>query len=544
VTAAGRRVQRISVTATTLDDIAYGQGALWALDRPDGTLWRIDPGPRPVSRTIPVGIGASSVAYGDGSVWVANALEGTVLRIDPAVNRVVQTISVGGVPRAIAVGDGAAWVTISGPGALRASACRPVLSEGGRRPDYLITSDLPLQLSTGDGAAAAQAVELVLRRRGFRAGRYSIGYQSCDDSIAQTGDSDLYKCAANARSFADDVRVIGVVGPFHSPCARIEIPIANRASLPMVSPSNSAPGLTRAGPGTERGEPHKYYPTGVRTYFRVSSTDDDQAAAGAMLAKQLGSKRVFVLRLFVTGFASDYPLSMAASFEQAAKRLGLTVVGSSRWLDDPKTYRGLVTRVARARPDAVFLGGWLCGTCGELIKELRSRLGPQVAIIAPDGFVNGFDASGVFDAAGDAAIGMYVSLNEASNALPAEARRFLREFRRQFPGTEPGPHSFVPYTAQATEALLAAIARSNGTRASVVRELHELRVENGLLGTFQFDRYGDSTLNYTTILRVVKEPRPGPDTSHAVIDRVLSVPPRPRPSRPDSPSLPDQVTPP
>jgi DNA-binding beta-propeller fold protein YncE len=204
VTADGRRGQRISVTATTLDDVAYGQGALWALDRPDGTLWRIDPGPRPVSRTIPVGIGASSVAYGEGSVWVANGLEGTVLRIDPAANRIVQTIGVGDVPRAIALGDGVAWVTVSGPGALRASACGPVLSEGGRRPDYLITSDLPLQLPTGDGATAAQAVELVLRRRGFRAGRYSVGYQSCDDSIAQTGDSDLYKCAANARSFADD----------------------------------------------------------------------------------------------------------------------------------------------------------------------------------------------------------------------------------------------------------------------------------------------------------------------------------------------------
>jgi ABC-type branched-subunit amino acid transport system substrate-binding protein len=204
------------------------------------------------------------------------------------------------------------------------------------------------------------------------------------------------------------------------------------------------------------------------------------------------------------------------------------VVGSSRWLDDPKTYRGLVARVARARPDAVFLGGWLCGTCGQLIKELRARLGPQVAIIALDAFI----PSAVFDAAGDAAIGMYVSQNlSPTSALPKSARRFVREFRRLHPEAEIGDAPFVPYTAQATEALLTAIARSDGTRASVVREMHELRVENGLLGTFQFDRYGDSTLNYTTILRVVKKPPPGSDTPHAVIDRVLSVPPRPRPSR-------------
>ncbi len=528
VTARGRTAQRVQVAATTLDDVAYGDGAVWALDRPDGTLWRIDPGPRPVSRTIPVGVGASSVAYGEGSVWVTNGFDGTVLRVDPATNRVVKTIRVGGVPRAIAAGNGVVWVTVSGPGADRASACGPVLSGGEGKPDYLITSDFPLQGTARENTAPApQAIELVLRQHGFRAGRHSIGYQSCDDSLAQSAGHDEYKCAANARSFADDARVIGMIGPLTSPCAKVQIPIANGASLPIISPSNSHPGLTRAiGPGMERGEPGKYYPTGVRTYFRVMGSDAYQAAATAMLAKQLGAKKVFVLRLFEPGVASDYPLAMATHFEQVARRLGLAVVGSSRWMDDPKTYRGLVARVARARPDAVFLGGWLCESCGELIKELRARLGRRVAIIGPDGFITDLDASQVFDAAGDAAIGMYVSqTGPPISALPPAARRFVQEFRRRYPETQIGDFPpWVPYTAQATEALLMAIARSDGTRSSVVRELHELRIVNGLLGTFRFDRYGDTTLNYTTILRVVKKPPPGSDTPRGVIDRVLTVP--------------------
>ena len=167
VTARGRRGQRVPVTATTLDDVAYGDGAVWALDRPDGTLWRIDPGPQPVSRTIPVGVGASSVAYGAGSVWVANGLDGTVLRIDPASNQVVQTVPVGGVPRSIAVGENAVWVAVSGPGALREGACGPVLYGGEGKPDYLITSDFPLEFRTQpyepQTAVFAQAIELVLR---------------------------------------------------------------------------------------------------------------------------------------------------------------------------------------------------------------------------------------------------------------------------------------------------------------------------------------------------------------------------------------------
>ncbi len=39
--------------------------------------------------------------------------------------------------------------------------------------------------------------------------------------------------------------------------------------------------------------------------------------------------------------------------------------------------------------------------------------------------------------------------------------------------------------------LLDAIARSDGTRASVVEELFATKVENGILGSFSFDAYGD-----------------------------------------------------
>ena len=39
--------------------------------------------------------------------------------------------------------------------------------------------------------------------------------------------------------------------------------------------------------------------------------------------------------------------------------------------------------------------------------------------------------------------------------------------------------------------LLDAIARSDGTRASVVEELFATKVENGILGSFSFDRFGD-----------------------------------------------------
>jgi ABC-type branched-subunit amino acid transport system substrate-binding protein len=52
--------------------------------------------------------------------------------------------------------------------------------------------------------------------------------------------------------------------------------------------------------------------------------------------------------------------------------------------------------------------------------------------------------------------------------------------------------------------LLDAIARSDGTRASVIAEVFNERVSNGILGSFSFDRNGDTTAGAVTIYRIVR----------------------------------------
>ena len=82
--------------------------------------------------------------------------------------------------------------------------------------------------------------------------------------------------------------------------------------------------------------------------------------------------------------------------------------------------------------------------------------------------------------------------------------------------------------AQAAEVVLDAIARSDGTRASVLEQLRATRVKDGILGTFRFDR-GDIAPARITMLRVTgKTPPPGglPEQfKGAVLDRVVTVPP-------------------
>ena len=58
------------------------------------------------------------------------------------------------------------------------------------------------------------------------------------------------------------------------------------------------------------------------------------------------------------------------------------------------------------------------------------------------------------------------------------------------------------YAAQATEVLLDAIARSDGTRRSVLEELFRTRVIDGLLGSFRFDANGDISESPMTIVQI------------------------------------------
>src|SRR5206468_12529883 len=115
--------------------------------------------------------------------------------------------------------------------ALPPSFCSPIYSQGGQ-PQYLISADLPLQgFERAAAAQVGQAIQFVLREHQFRAGRYTVGYQACDDTTA--GGSGTFptpaRCAAIARNYANDRSVIGVIGPLASLCSEVEVPILDRA---------------------------------------------------------------------------------------------------------------------------------------------------------------------------------------------------------------------------------------------------------------------------------------------------------------------------
>jgi branched-chain amino acid transport system substrate-binding protein len=396
--------------------------------------------------------------------------------------------------------------------ALPSASCGPI-RQGDEDPDALIASDFPLQgANRALTTEMADAIEFVLEQREWKAGDLTLGYQSCDDSTAQAGSWDSAKCSANARSYANNESVIGVVGTFNSGCAKLVIPVANRAPdgpLAMVSPANTYPGLTEGGPGTEAGEPDNYYPTGNRNYARVVWNDQFQGAAGAQLADELGLKRVFVLN-----DSETYGLGIATLFIRYAEKLGIEILGNQKWDKAATSYESLASRIRASGADAVFLGGIVCNNGGKLIKDLRAGLGPDVQIVGPDGWT---PISATIEGAGAAANNMYITQPGIPvDQLKGAGKEFVDGFT-EAQGKAPNPYTV--YAAQAAVVLLDAIERAGEfDRPKVAEELFNTDIQDGILGDFQIDENGDTTLGTVSVYQV----KNGEETFVKVITPELS----------------------
>ena len=371
--------------------------------------------------------------------------------------------------------------------ALPASSCGPMQFKGSGNADYLIASDLPKQGgSRTQTVQMAKAIAYVLDQQNWKAGSYNIGYQDCDDSTAQLGKWDPDKCSANAHSYASNSKLLGVVGTFNSGCAAIEIPVLNQApggGLLLLSPANTYGCLTEPCAGDE---PEKYYPSGKRNYARVAPSDPNQGAVDAAFLKSKGVKRVSVLN-----DKEAYGLGVAKNFSGAAKAAGMTVTGFTAY--DPKqaNFQALFTRIKGQNPDAVFIGGLIDENSGQLINDKVKVLGDnsKVKLMLPDGFTTDaiFDRSqgGTPSAAGSYFSVAGVGIDKYTGA----AKTFINGFKQQLGGKPVDPYAILG--AQAAQVLLGAIAKSDGTRSDVISKVFATKVNNGLIGSFGFNKNGD-----------------------------------------------------
>src|SRR6185312_8246563 len=117
---------------------------------------------------------------------------------------------------------------------------------------------------------------------------------------------------------------------------------------------------------------------------------------------------------------------------------------------------------------------------------IRSVLGKSFPIIVPDGFT---PTSATWTTSGGTAAGVYISHPGVPvNQLKGAGAAFATAFAKANGGKAPDP--YTAYAAQAAQVLLGAIAKSDGSRASVASHLTNLSINDGILGSFKINKNG------------------------------------------------------
>jgi branched-chain amino acid transport system substrate-binding protein len=296
-------------------------------------------------------------------------------------------------------------------------------------------------------------------RQALRESGSSVKFVTLNDASRRAGTWTVEREAVNARRAAQDGSTLAYIGPFNSGATSVSLPILNEAGVPMISPSNTYNGLTLP---ERRGEPDKYYPTGIRTYFRLLPNDTVQAAALATAMRDRGCTRVAAV------YDNEvYGRGMNRDLKAAAARLGLPLVVNRRINRHTRRFRA----ITRARPDCVVYTGITANGAPKLFRSVgRGR-----QMFASDG----------------------VAESGFTRRIPASiARRTIVTVATLAPDAYPGRAiigNSDPYKIYGYEAMKLILDSGATTKEGVLAFLRGLSNRASVLGTYGFDANGDTT---------------------------------------------------
>ena len=361
-----------------------------------------------------------------------------------------------------------------------------------------IYSSLPTR---GPAAAEATAmydgIRLALAQSGGKAGPFTVKYTPLDDSADPSG-WDASQTAANARKAATDPRAVYYIGEFDDGASEVSMPILNEAGIAQVSPSNTYVGLTTNEPGSATGEPTRYSPTGTRTYLRIVPIDSVQAAADLLAMRDAGCTRVAI--------ASDqeaYGTGMARLIALQKADYGIDIVSFASINPDAENYRSYAETLKHLHANCFLLAGVVSKGDVEVTKDVHLAL-PTAKIFGPQDMCTPAwtnpKAGGV-----PAEVDPMIECTQVIESLTAYpgGKAFLAAYKAHYPGLDPSPYAILGYEAMRLGLTTIAGLGDNGdSKSAVLSALFATAGRHSVLGTYSFNKNGDTTLRSIGLYKV------------------------------------------
>lgn len=423
------------------------------------------------------------------------------------------------------------WVCWCGTGlALAGVACGPA-SVAQQPPQVLLIGvDLPLSgIEARAALPALHGIEYYVQTHpeldGFR-----VVLKTTDDAHAGAPSPSLG--VSNVEGFIRDSSVVAMLGPFDAMVARKEIPVANAASLAMLTPATSNPCLTKdvylpvlLNPARvqiscqDAGLPaaSELRPQHTNNFFRLTTTDELQGAAAAEYAYT----KLHIRRAAVVSDHEAYGQGLAEAFTARLTNLGGTVTGRIDLEPSKTDATGFLKSMKDAGARAVYYGGGSRGGCA-IRYQMRSIFptGEETPFLSGDGVARD---PGCVNLAADNSSGIFATVPFVDATARPSAAPIIRGFKvGHGASSDYGPYTLLAYDATAVlyAGLDRAIRDAGGrrpSRSSVTAALAQTSNVAGATGNLGFDGAGDTTNRVVTIFEAT-----GPDirASWKLVDAV------------------------
>jgi branched-chain amino acid transport system substrate-binding protein len=335
--------------------------------------------------------------------------------------------------------------------------------------------------TVGDAVAAGE--RLALSDAGGRVGSYAVKLVELDSADADERDWDPDRVAENASRAADDPAAIAYLGELELGASAVSLPVTNEESILQVSPTDGLTSLTlpQSGPGEG---PERFYPEDARNFLRLVPPDSAQAGPLVAVAREYGAGRLAIVH-----DGGIFGRQLAGGVEQAASDRGVEVTTVERVEPELDEAPDLAHDLAEDKPEAVVylgIGGDPAATILAAMADPALAGTPLIAaapIAIPDALPAGEPTQAL----------PVVTPMLPPRQYPPAGRRILARLARE-QGAMPPVEALYGYESMRVvlEALRAA-GKDAADRVAVIEEARELGPRGSVIGSYRFDRRGDTT---------------------------------------------------
>lgn len=271
--------------------------------------------------------------------------------------------------------------------------------------------------------------------------------------------SDAREATTVARKFVDNAEVVGVLGDFSSSASMAAAQVFAQAGMPQLSQTASHPDFVRISPWQ----------------FRNITTQAYEGPFMARWMREAGLRRVAVVCI-----QNDWGQSVAENFVRGFRELGGEVTSTEFFNPGNREFRTILTKIARERPDGVFLGMFYEDGAA-LLQQRR-----QLAMRMPFYGTGSLYEPKLIELAGPGAEGLRLSTGFMVNSPEPAVAAYVQEYQRRYNSE---PNMFSAQAFDAANIMFEAIARAhpNVTRQSVRDQLAATRDFPGITGSTTFD---------------------------------------------------------